>query len=72
MNIENCKKIELYVEYKGESAEKLGRALFGGKTLYNAIKDAAEAQDTDIEDYVLQVLIDNLATPMIDGSKLPF
>ena len=72
MNVNNCKKIELYVEYKGESAEKLGRALFGGKTLYNALKDAAEAQDTDIEDYVLQVLIDNLATPMIDGSKLPF
>lgn len=72
MNINNCKKIELYIEYKGESAERLGRAMFGGKTLYNALKEAAEVQDIDIEDYVIQVLIDNLATPMMDGRKLPF
>lgn len=66
MDVNNCKKIELYIEYKGESAERLGRVMFGGKTLYNALKDAAEEQDIDIEDYVLQVLVDNLATQNID------
>ena len=72
VNIDNCKKIDLYIEYKGASAERLGKALFGGKTLYNALSDAAEAQDVDVEDYILQVLIDNLSTPFIDGRKLPF
>lgn len=56
MNIDNCKKIDLYIEYKGASAERLGKALFGGKTLYNALSDAIGVEKMhDIEVEIIGV-----------------